>query len=152
MPNKNNYLDFLNRTAVTEMKSVILRMIRGRRSTIATRVSDSEEGSQLFRISRKAPKFGRLTVEVSKLQRGEDSREFERGSIRLTEPCQDWSEIEVLINVVSPPVHGFQTCLIHALGAFQRDRRQSLAAAQPVQPGAAKHRLIEQTMDIGPPH
>ncbi len=68
MPNKNNYLDFLNRTAVTEMKSVILRMIRGGRSTIATMVSDSEEGSQLFRISRKAPKFGRLTVEVSKFQ------------------------------------------------------------------------------------
>lgn len=134
------------------MKSAILRMIRCGRPTIPTMLSEPASCTQLFKNSIGAPKFGRLTVEVSKLQRGEDSREFERGSIRLTEPCQDWSEIEVLINVVSPPVHGFQTCLIHALGAFQRDRRQSLAAAQPVQPGAAKHRLIEQTMDIGPPH
>ena len=86
-------------------------------------ISEPASGAQSFKNSIGAPKFGRSTVEVSKLQRGEDSREFERGSIRLTEPCQDWSEIEVLINVVSPPVHGFQTCLIHALGAFQRDRR-----------------------------
>ncbi len=48
------------------MKSAILRMIRCGRSTIPTMVSESEEGSRLFRILMEAPKFGRLTVGVSK--------------------------------------------------------------------------------------
>lgn len=48
------------------MKSAILRMIRCGRSTIPTMISASEQGSQLFNISSGAPKFGRLTGEVSK--------------------------------------------------------------------------------------
>lgn len=48
------------------MKSAILRMIRCGRPTIPTMVSESEEGSRLFRILMEAPKFGRLTVEASK--------------------------------------------------------------------------------------
>ena len=61
------------------MKSAILRMIRCGRPTIPTMISEPASGAQLFKNSIGAPKFGRLTVEASKILRGDDGRKFEGG-------------------------------------------------------------------------
>lgn len=100
---QNNYLELSRVKDALEMKSAILRTIRCGRST-APAIGRED---QLFKISSGAPKFGRLTGEVSKiLGSGKGQKTWLDGiQAALAEPGQNRREVQVPVDVISPAIH-----------------------------------------------
>lgn len=104
---------------------------------------DEEALAGLFKIPSVAPKFSRFRHEgMSSAARVYDHVQNERLRV-LPQALPDGIEIQMPFDMVSPPIQRSTSSVAHQLRTGEVEIRKSLAAAQSIQPRAAKRRLVE---------
>lgn len=67
------------------------------------------------------------------------------------EKAPDWTEIEMLLEMIGPAIQCMPSGVIHLLGARKLNWLKSLSTSYPIQPGSSELRLIEQAVNVRAP-
>jgi hypothetical protein len=73
------------------------------------------------------------------------------GSILSRQKVPQHIELEMLLQMIGPPIQFAFTHLIDEIRAIRRQRSETFSRSRAIQPGTAERRLVEQAMYIGAP-